>query len=386
VGPLPQRLLSFLATDGELVPAWFSDRDRPWLRDLLGEVEAARDTLLVALAQRWQSDDPDPRAGTRGPIAQFVVLALLRRQRTAPAMAAVRRELFRTVATGTTRDAALAEVAAAHCLSGAELAASLFADLPHERRVCPPVLEPSRLMLLANLALVQGLLRHAVSAQLWLRGASRAVLRTAWLHGAGLAIEAVDGEQARLGWRAVGGTAAARRARSLGSIVPLLPWAQRYELRAHCAVRGESGTLVLATGDPILPGPEPRRFDSRLEQALAHDLAALGDWQLLREPVPIRLAHGLAFPDFELARRSDGARWLLEVAGLRDPAALPAKIELLHAVPRLVLCLPRRLVPEDLRGHPRIVPFVRRVHAHDVIAAVQGIQARSAGQLPMAPP
>lgn len=40
VAALPTALLCFSQTEGELVPAWLSDRDRPWLRDLLDESAA----------------------------------------------------------------------------------------------------------------------------------------------------------------------------------------------------------------------------------------------------------------------------------------------------------------------------------------------------------
>jgi hypothetical protein len=61
--PLPLRLQSFTATDGEFVPAWLTDRDRPWLRDLLEEAEAATGRPVAELARRWRRSDPDPRAG-----------------------------------------------------------------------------------------------------------------------------------------------------------------------------------------------------------------------------------------------------------------------------------------------------------------------------------
>jgi hypothetical protein len=45
----------------------------------------------------------------------------------------------------------------------------------------------------------------------------------------------------------------------------------------------------------------------------------------------------MAFPDFLLRHRASGAEWLIEIAGLRDPAALPRKLALLEAGTRLVL-------------------------------------------------
>lgn len=361
------------------MPTWLSDRDRPWLRDLLQEAEHAVGSPIASLAARWHRSEPDPRAGRRAALAQHVVLALLRAQATPPRMAPVRQRLFQLAASGLPRDTALGQAAQEHGLTATALQAQLFADLPGERTVrWPAPLDASRVLLLTNHALVQGLLRHADRATLWLRGAARAVLRTAWLHGTGLAVEAIDGERARLGWHA---SSSARSHRSLTALVPLLPWTQRYELRAHCILGRTRGTLVLGTGDPILPGPEPRLYDSQLERHFARDFAAAtADWHLLREPLPIALAHGLAFPDFELHRPRDGRRWLLEIAGLRDPAALPAKLTLLDH-PRCLLCLPSAAVPLHLRDHARVVPFGRRVLARDVLNVLDRLEGAQ-GTLP----
>ena len=352
------------------MPAWFSDRDRPWLRDLLLEAEAAAGHPLVDLEQRWRRSDADPRAGPRLRVAQHVLRALLRHGTGPPRMTAIRQELFAAAARGVGREQALASVAAAHGRSAAALARELFADLPHERRVVwPQAIEPARFSLVANRAIAQSLLLQADTATLHLAGASRVLLRTAWLLGTGLTLEGIAGNGVHLRWRR---GEAGRGARSLAALVGLLPWSRRYCLRARCTVHDIAGTFVLATGDPILPGPEPRRFDSKLERDFARDFAtAAPDWDLLREPFPVAIAGGLAFPDFELRRRASPHRWLLELAGLRDRGALAGRLALLAAEPRYVLCVPRRLVPPDWTGHPRLVPFSRRVAVADVLARVR---------------
>jgi len=351
------------------VPAWLSDRDRPWLRDLLAEAAAAAGRPVAALAARWRRSEPDPRAGPRMVIAQHVLLGLLRSARPSRGPRALRRTLFHLAAQGLPRERAIAAAAQVHGLRPDDLLAQLFADLPGERRVHWPAagIDPSYVMLAGNRALAQGLLRQASAATLRLRGAARAVLRTAWLHGNGLAVVRVTADAAELCWRPHGPPGR----RALGAIVPLLPWARRYELRAQCRVRHEAGTLVLATGDPLLPGPEPRLHDSALERDFARDFAAAApEWDLLREPVPVPLAHGLAFPDFELRHRPSGTRWLLEIAGLRDRGALPQKLALLEHL-RCLLCLPEPAVPPELRGHRRVVPFRRRVDPVAVLEAAR---------------
>lgn len=365
----PRPRLPFLVVDGELVPAWSSDRDRPWLRDLLAEAEAAAGRPFGEVAAAWRRAPPDPRAGPRGPLARRVLLGWLGAPRPCRRThSAVRRALFAAAAAGTPRDAALAAVAAAHGTTPDALLAGLFADLPGERciRWPSPPPDPSRLLLATNTRLVQGLLRHAHRASLRLRGASRAVLRTAWLHGAGLAIAAVDAEGAHLAWTPPrpGATAALR------ALVPLLPWARSFDLRADCRIGRHRGVLRVATGDPLLPGPEPRRFDSALEATFAREFGRLApEWELLREPTPVPLAHGFAFPDFELLHRRSGERWHLELAGLRDGRALPAKLALLQQ-PRCLLCLPAAAVPAPFAGHPRLIPFRRRVDPAAVLAAL----------------
>src|SRR5690606_35235825 len=121
--------------------------------------------------------------------------------------------------------------------------------------------------------------------------------------------------------------------------LPLLPWLHRHRLVAEVRHPLARGRLVLGTGDPLPPGPEPTPYDSRLERRFATELQRLHPtWQLLREPEPVRTARGLAFPDFAIAR-TGAPTWLCEIAGLRQLSSLPAKLALLDH-PRTVLCLP----------------------------------------------
>jgi hypothetical protein len=65
-----------------------------------------------------------------------------------------------------------------------------------------------------------------------------------------------------------------------------------------------------------------------------------------------------------------GARWWLELAGLRDPTQLAGKLRLLQQEPRYLLALPRRWCVPELVSHPRVVGFGRRVAATVLAAAV----------------
>jgi predicted nuclease of restriction endonuclease-like RecB superfamily len=349
----------------ELLPCWYSDRDRPWLRDLLAEVEACAGRPLAELAARWRRATTDPRAGRRAAGVRHLVLRALRARRRSEDLGPLRRELFTAVAGGADRAAALAAIAAGHGRSAEDLAAHLFDDLPHARPVdCPDfLLDPTRLALATNLAIAKAVLLGAEAAELRLSGASRAVLQTAWLHGAHFSVRRATAATADLAWARA--PDAAGPARGLAAIVPVLPWARRFELRARCRLGELAGTFVLTSHDPILPGPEPRTFDSRLERRFARDLRALSpDWELLREPVPLLLGGGrMVFPDFLLRHRGHGSAWLVEIAGLRDRGALDDKLAVLAAEPRFLLCLPAALVPAGFETHPRVLPFGRRVDA-----------------------
>lgn len=356
VPALNPRRLPLSIADGELVPAWLGDRDRPWLRDLLEVAAGYVGRRVHEWLRRSRETEIDPRAGARQAVALHVLDAWLAKAAAAPARSALRLQLYRSAVAG---DAA----------ENQEERAGMFDDLPLQRfvRWPEPAPEPTRLALAANSTMAQSLLRHATEVRLSMFGASRALLRTAWLHGAALQPVCGDAGDVVTRWRRDAGT---RLPRALAAIVPLLPWARRYRLEAVCDLGHARGVFVAATGDPLLPGDEPRRYDSRLERWFVQDLLrAAPECRVVREPAPIVTSCGLAFPDFAVEAPSREP-WLCEIAGLRDPAALPAKLALLEH-PRLLLCLPERAVPAAWRGHPRVVGYGRRVPAADVLARLR---------------
>lgn len=371
VTPVPAHLLSLTQADGELIPTWLGDRDRPWLRDLIEDAHAFCGQRIGTLLQRWRNGEHDPRAGSRQAIAVHVLTGWLRRSAVAVAMREPRQQLFALAADGVDRETALARTAASHELGVEQLREDLFADLPDQRRIRWPTRGPESgtLICCVNLALARGMLRHAHSAEVLIRGGSRAVLKTAWLRGIRIEVAQTKTGATRLSWQQA---TAPPRNHVLGSIVPLLPWTHRYRLRAKCTIAGLRGDLVFATGDPIQPSAEPRLYDSKLEQSFAREFVqAMPGWQLIREPTAITTAHGLAFPDFELRPLRGGKPWLCEIAGLRDPSALAAKLSLLDAHPRLILCLPMASVPSAMSTHPRVVAFRRKVPIEAVLATMR---------------
>jgi predicted nuclease of restriction endonuclease-like RecB superfamily len=361
---LPSSRLPYLVADGEIVPSWLSDRDRPWLRDLLDDAQRFVGRPFAAWQRHARRSELDPRAGRRQHVALHVLARWLQRASAPPPHRELRSELFALVGNGMTRDGALAVIATRLATTPDALVATLYDDLPKRRRLVwpdhPP--EPGRLLLAANSALVAGLLRFALRAELLVHGASRLVLKTAWLRGFVPELnQAADGAM-RLTW-AVGKQPGS--AHDLAALATLLPWTRRFRLTADIALPHAHGRFVLATGDPILPAPEPRPFDSRLEERFARDFGRdMPDWRILREPAPVAIGTSLAFPDFELAPPT-GPTWLCEIAGLRDRSALSTKLALLRCE-RLVLCLPERAIPTDLRAHSRVVGFRRYVDVRRV--------------------
>lgn len=369
--PLPRHLLMCTFADGELTPVWLTAHDQPWLRDLLLDAEAFVGRPRHRLLHYWARSDPDPRAGHKLRPVRHVLLQALSPRFARRDRSQLRCALFTASATGLERDQALAAVAAEFGTAAAAVEHGLFGDLPHERPLQwpAPAWSPADLMLRTNTASAGALLTTATAATLRLRGAARAVLRTAWLLGAHFELlgHHDGGGLAELRWRPAAGDS--RAGRRLAGLLPVLPWARRFELRADCHWRTQRGRFVLGHADALQPGPAPTPFDSELERRFAREFAQQApDWQLLREPVPIACGRTLAFPDFELRRRGSERGWWLEIAGLRDRAALPGKLALLQQEPRYLLCVPRAACREALPLHPRLLVFARHLAVTTVLA------------------
>jgi predicted nuclease of restriction endonuclease-like RecB superfamily len=297
-----------------------------------------------------------------------------REARAALFMAAARGEL--------TRDEVVSGTAAALGVSPGVLLDSLFADLPGERLAVPPrSLDPADVVLRSNLALAQGLLARAHSVRISLEGNARAVVRHAALRGLICAVArgtAADGAHLELS----GPYAIFRKTllygRALGAVVPVLAWTRRFELTAHCDVRGRSALVTLASGDPIFPAAEPRRFDSRVEERFARDFGRIAPgWTIVREPEPIDAEGHLFFPDFAIHPRTDPRRrWLVEIVGFWTSEYLTTKLERLRRarVSNLIVCIDedRNVGTRELPSGAAVVRYRRRVDAVRVLELVRG--------------
>ena len=128
--------------------------------------------------------------------------------------------------------------------------------------------------------------------------------------------------------------------RALGSLgAPPARGASGSACARACLLEDRLADLQLATGDPIFPAAEPRRFDSQLEERFAQDFRRVApDWDVLREPEPIPAGTRLVFPDFALQHRVERvARWLAGACGVLDAGISSPEA---------------RTVPRGARGEP----------------------------------
>lgn len=378
---LPANLICCELRGDAAVPRFLCDGDRPWIRALLDERERGAGRPQRDLATRLQEPIPGAPDDKRRLVAH--VLLSLARARVGSAIPPreARAALFLAAARrpGVPRDAVIAGCAADLGISGEALSGALFADLPGERLVVEPAaLDPGELALRSNLLLAQALLVRAFSVRLEAEGNVRAVVRHASLRGLLCNVEARSGGGAVL--NISGPFALFRRTllygRALGSLVPVLAWTRRFRLEGRLELRKRSVAVTLATGDPIFPSAEPRRFDSQVEERFARDLCRVApDWTIVREPEAIAAGTHLFFPDFALHRRLEpDRRWLVEIVGFWTPEYLATKLRRLREadVRNLVVCVDqdRNVGAGDLPDAARIVRYRRRVDPLAVLAAI----------------
>lgn len=379
---LPASLITCELRGGVALPRFLGPCDRPWIRRLLEAWDGQAGRPSRELEARLR----EPVAGAAADHQRLVAHLLLGLARSRVGAAVPPREaraaVFGEMAarTGQAPAAVLAGCAARLRVTPGQLEEALFADLPGERLVVAPGdLDPGELALRANLLLAQALLERATRVALEVEGNARAVVRHAALRGLLCEVSpGLRGEGVRL---AISGPFALFRrtllyGRALGSIVPVLAWTRRFELTAHVELRGRVLAVTLATGDPIFPSAEPRRFDSQVEKRFARDFGrAAPGWELVREPEPVQAGGHLVFPDFALHPRGrPEARWLLEIVGFWTPDYLATKLARLReaGIPNLLLCIDEALNvgAGALPAGATVVRYRRRVDPRAVLGVV----------------
>jgi uncharacterized protein len=379
---------------GALVPRFLDERDHPWLRVLIEEHERFAGRPRRELWEHLAEPLPCAAPGGKLRLATHVLGRVMRAaERAAVSPRRARALLFaeaaraRSASASLDRKAVAAKVAASLGVSPETLEGALFADLAGERALVLPArpLSPGEVALRANLVLAQSLVMRARSVVIEVSGNARALVRHAKLRGLICTVSPRGGPNDAV-LSLSGPLALFRRARlygaALGELVPLCAWCRRYRLRAECVVEGRAMLLTLGAGDPLPPASEPRRFDSGVEARFAREFLRLApDWNLVREPEPLRAEGTLVFPDFALEHRLYPARrWLLEIVGFWTPEYLSHKLARLRAagIEDLILCIDaeRACAANDLPAGARILRYRRSVDARAVLEILAGAAAQ----------
>jgi hypothetical protein len=378
---LPDDLLPLSIKNGQAIVGYLGDGDQPWLRALTEEFERYAGRPERELRARLGEPLPLPSPFLARRAATAVLSRLWRSRVEAPLPP---RELRRAVfdemaAQGGARFEVLARVGQRLGLAPAVLGAGLFADLPGERIVVSPQVVPSPRDAIQriNLALAQAMLFRATSVRVRAEGGVRPLVRLAKLRGLICEVSTPPGQIApRL--EVSGPYALFRRTllygRALAAIIPPLVASGRFSLQATCVVRGQALDFALATGDPVGAPEQGPHFDSQLEERFVRDFRkAAPDWDVIREPEPVRAGAGLIFPDFLLRHRGDPTRrFLVEIVGFWTREYLEKKLAALRktSVENLIICVDaeRGCSEGDLPIGARVLRFKRKIDPAAVLA------------------
>lgn len=403
---LPLRLIEERAFIDYLGP-----QDEPWLRVLLAEMARFEGRRRRELAERLSEPLPCEAPYFKRRAATRALLRLWRLASTGgatprgsagptppgparpmpPRPAELRAQLFAAAATSEAPAASVIDETARQLgITPPALIEALFADLPGERpvRAPDPPPSPAEAALRTNLAIAQAVLMRASRIELRVEGGVRPIVRLAKLRGLLCTITDSDLAEPPRPVLEISGPFSLFRhtllyGRALAELLPHLAWCARFELRAACALRGRLATVSVGSGDPIFPAAPPKLFDSRLEARFAGDVARLApDWDVIREPEPVRAGGTLIFPDFLLRHRlHPERRVLIEIVGFWTPEYLATKLEKLRhaALPTCILCVDqdRACAAEELPAGMPVVPFRRRVDAAAVMREVERLTARA---------
>ena len=390
---VPERLLQFAVSGTEALPRYLMEADHAWLRILIEEYQRFDGKKVAELRERLREPLPCYAPEGKAKLAMHVMDRLCGSGRPASPISprSARSVLFSAAQRSRARrepwdrSSVVSSAAAGLGISPEALLESLFADLSAERRVDlpSPMLAPPELARRANLAVAQGFLQRSSRVTLEVHGGARGVVRQILLRrllctvhprmAPGNATIEISGPYSLFKRTTLYG-------RALASLVPLLRACDRFRLTAEAMLRGRELIVTLQSGDPIFFGAElPRRYDSALEERFAREFRqAAPDWDLIREPEPLRAGDHLIFPDFAIYHRRDPTRRaLLEIVGFWTPRYLQAKLERLRAAgaPDLILCVDDSLnctndAWADLR---HVVRFKRRIDVHLVLAKIEAM-------------
>ena len=383
-------LLPIEVRDGFVRMDYLGPHDHAWLRVLIDEFERFEGRRQRELDRQLKEPLPCPAPWRKLRAATVVVKRLWKSEaltKLRPVHA--RSEVFSLAAMAPSeRHEVLALAARRLETTPAVLEQALFSDLPAERIVKGPAERPAplELALRVNLALAQSVVRRSTVVQLSVHENARAIVRQARLRGLICTVRpGADAGEARL---SISGPFALFRhtlvyGRALAGLVPILVRCPRFSLSAHAVLEGAKVTFELTSGDPIYPATEARRYDSRLEERFARDMARIApDWDVIREPEAVPAAGKLIFPDFLLRHRLDPARaWLVEIVGFWTPDYLSRKLAGLRAarIPNLILCVDeeRQCSEADLPENTPVIRFRRRIDVARLMKVLEASDGRT---------
>ncbi len=165
--------------------------------------------------------------------------------------------------------------------------------------------------------------------------------------------------------------------RALATIVPPLVACARFSLNATCVVRSHAVDFVLTSGDPVSSPEHARLFDSKLEERFVRQFRKVTpDWDVIREPEPVRAGDGLIFPDLLLRHRHDPSRkFLVEIVGSWTRESLEKKLAALRRanLDNLIICVDadRGCSEGDLPLGARIVRFKKTIDPQAVLTLIE---------------
>lgn len=368
---------------------YLGPHDHAWLRVLIDEFERFEGRRQRELDRRLKEPLPCPAPSRKFRAATVVLNRLWKSEPPTKLRAArARAEVFALAArTPGDRDEVLALAARRLDTTPDVLEDALLSDLPAERVVQRPAAppEPLELGLRVNLALAQSVVRRSTSIQLSVHENARPIVRHAKLRGLICTVRG-GGANAGEAQLSISGPFALFRhtlvyGRALAELVPLLVRCPHFSLSARAILAGEQATFELTSGDPLFPATETRRFDSRLEERFARELARIApDWDVIREPEAVPAGGKLIFPDFLLRHRLDPTRvWLVEIVGFWTPEYLARKLAGLREarIRNLILCIDeeRQCSEADLPTNTPVVRFRRRINVArfmEVLEALDG--------------
>ncbi len=376
---LPTHLLDFRRLrDGRAAPAFLTERDDVWLRELAAEAAAhAERPVDIAMERVMEGVAPLARRhGIGRRVVEAVWMIERRRWRTridSPIPPAKVRSFVFELAAQHSRLKALEMAAAQLGMTVEAVHRSLFADRRGARLLVAPEVPPAAGVLrdAYNLGLVQGLLARAIEVNVLVRAHLKTVVCATRSLGLMAIFEEADDGATRI---AVSGPlalfhATVKYGRALAAWFPIVATTPGWSLDAKLRVGGhERVTLAL---DAAMPIPRtsalPRAFDSALEASVEKALRRLeSPWRVVREAAVFRAGRRLFFPDFAL--ECDRGRVVVEIAGFWTPEYLEGKAALLRAanVP-FVMCAERRVAPAGIVCDPRVMLFDRTVDAAALI-------------------